>query len=210
MGSSVGAVVGSFVGACVASVVPSVLSVVCWVLSVVIWLGAVLGSLVCVSSPPQAHRLSSMTKDKSINTIFFISLFPPIKKGAQPKSCTRKTQRLRLMRHNSRHTRKYAETSMHFYQSKNAHFFVLTNILGCVALLFYHTLFPVAIQKIVLDPLPVHICKCSYDRGSGFFMPVLSVFAPLLKGRFFGFYVNGITLADGMGIPPVYRACIRY
>ena len=30
-------------------------------------------------------------------------------------------------------------------------------------------------------------------------MPILSVFAPLLKSRFFGFYVNGVTLADGMG-----------
>ena len=28
-------------------------------------------------------------------------------------------------------------------------------------------------------------------------MPILSVFAPLLKSRFFGFYVNGVTLADG-------------
>ena len=29
-------------------------------------------------------------------------------------------------------------------------------------------------------------------------MPILSVFALLLKSRFFGFYVNGVTLADGM------------
>ena len=29
-------------------------------------------------------------------------------------------------------------------------------------------------------------------------MPILSVLAPLLKSRFFGFYVNGVTLADGM------------
>ena len=27
-------------------------------------------------------------------------------------------------------------------------------------------------------------------------MPILSVFALLLKSRFFGFYVNGVTLAD--------------
>ena len=30
---------------------------------------------------------------------------------------------------------------------------------------------------------------CSYRR----------VFVPLLKSRFFGFYVNGVTLADGVG-----------
>ena len=29
-------------------------------------------------------------------------------------------------------------------------------------------------------------------------MPILSVFAPLLKSRFFGFYVNGVTLAGGI------------
>ena len=29
-------------------------------------------------------------------------------------------------------------------------------------------------------------------------MPILSVFATLLKSRFFGFYVNGVTFADGM------------
>ena len=27
-------------------------------------------------------------------------------------------------------------------------------------------------------------------------MPILSVFATLLKSRFFGFYVNAVTLAD--------------
>ena len=32
---------------------------------------------------------------------------------------------------------------------------------------------------------------------AGFFMPILSVFATLLKSRFFGFYVNGVTLAEG-------------
>ena len=41
-------------------------------------------------------------------------------------------------------------------------------------------------------------------------MPILSVFALLLKSRFFGFYVNGVTLADGMDFFPVCRACIRY
>ena len=30
-------------------------------------------------------------------------------------------------------------------------------------------------------------------------MPIMSVFAPLPKSRFYGFYDNGITFADGMG-----------
>jgi len=34
-------------------------------------------------------------------------------------------------------------------------------------------------------------------------MPILSVFAPLLKSRFFGFYVNGVTLADGKKFSPL-------
>ena len=29
-------------------------------------------------------------------------------------------------------------------------------------------------------------------------MPILSVFTSLLKGCFFGFYVNGVTLVDGI------------
>ena len=36
---------------------------------------------------------------------------------------------------------------------------------------------------------------------AGLFIPILSVFAPLLKSRFFGFYVNGITLANREGLP---------
>ena len=32
-------------------------------------------------------------------------------------------------------------------------------------------------------------------------MPILSVFVPLLKSRFFGFYANGVTFADGMEKP---------
>ncbi len=31
-------------------------------------------------------------------------------------------------------------------------------------------------------------------------MPILSVFAPLLKSRFFVIYYRCVTLADGMGI----------
>ena len=34
-------------------------------------------------------------------------------------------------------------------------------------------------------------------------MPILSVFAPLLKSRFFVIYFRGITLADGIGAPLV-------
>ena len=37
---------------------------------------------------------------------------------------------------------------------------------------------------------------------AGLYMPILSVFAPLLKSRFFGFYVNGVTLADKTGQRP--------
>ena len=28
--------------------------------------------------------------------------------------------------------------------------------------------------------------------------------------RFFGLYVDGVTLADGVGSSPVWRACIKY
>ena len=59
-------------------------------------------------------------------------------------------------------------------------------------------------------PLPAHICKSSYNGGSGIFMPILSVFAPLLKSRFFVIYYRCVTLADGMDFFPVCRACIRY
>ena len=59
-------------------------------------------------------------------------------------------------------------------------------------------------------PLPALICKSSYNGGSGIFMPILSVFAPLLKSRFFVIYYRCVTLADGMGQPPVWLACIRY
>ena len=52
-------------------------------------------------------------------------------------------------------------------------------------------------------PLPAHICKSSYNGGSGIFMPILSVFALLLKSRFFGFYINGVTLADAK--PPLCK-----
>ena len=38
-------------------------------------------------------------------------------------------------------------------------------------------------------------------------MPILSVFAPLLKSRFFVIYFRGITLADGMGRRFVNRPC---
>ena len=45
---------------------------------------------------------------------------------------------------------------------------------------------------------------------AGFFMPILSVLATLLKSRFFVIYFRGVTLADGMDCCPVWRACIRY
>ena len=40
-------------------------------------------------------------------------------------------------------------------------------------------------------------------------MPISSVFAPLLKSCFFGFYVNGVTLADGMGMDGLHYAKTR-
>ena len=38
-------------------------------------------------------------------------------------------------------------------------------------------------------------------------MPILSVFASLLKGCFFGYYFKCVTLADGMGRRFVNRPC---
>ena len=71
VGSFVGAVVGSLVGACVTPVVPSVLSVGFPVPSVVAWL-ELLGSVGWLSLLLQAHRLTSMTRAKSIANVFFI------------------------------------------------------------------------------------------------------------------------------------------
>ena len=74
VGSSVGGVVGSSVGACVPSV-PSVgFSVLPVVFSVPLVVDGLesLGSVAWLSPLLQAHRLSNMTKAKSIASAFFI------------------------------------------------------------------------------------------------------------------------------------------
>ena len=80
---SVGVVVGSSVGVCVAPVVPSVPSVKFSALSVVGWFGSVLGVVAWLLLLPQAARANSIDKARNSARIFFISLFPPSKKGAQ-------------------------------------------------------------------------------------------------------------------------------
>ena len=54
-------------------------------------------------------------------------------------------------------------------------------------------------------PPPALICKSSYHGGSGIFMHILSVLAPLLKSRFFAIYYRCETLADGTGLLSQWR-----
>ena len=56
-------------------------------------------------------------------------------------------------------------------------------------------------------PLPAHICNCSYNGGSGIFIPILSVFAPLLKSRFFVISYRYVTLTDGPK-PPLCKGSL--
>ena len=58
-------------------------------------------------------------------------------------------------------------------------------------------------------PLPAHICKSSYNGGSGFLCSYRRVFVPLPKSRFFVIYFRGVTLADGIDCCPVRLACIK-
>ena len=79
------------------------------------------------------------------------------------------------------------------------HTFSSCHSYGIVSHKYFITLFSQLQYKIAYYlRYPPISAKAATMEVAGLFMPILSVLATLLESRFFGFYVNGVTLADGI------------